>query len=99
MRDISVVVLSDRFPEVVDGGAEIGARCKRLLEAGEESTGVAAGCDRLVPLAEALDERGLVGRLAFDQLLVLLPESGSVLGAEPRALRGLEPFLELQHLF
>src|SRR6266851_3221733 len=98
MRDMRVLILSERVAQVVDHRAEIRPRGQSLLEPRQERFGVASGIGHPIPLPEARDDGGFPGGLTHDQALPRLGEPAARRLVQPATLGRLERLLDLEHL-
>src|SRR3990167_2952379 len=97
IRDMSVLTLSERGPQVVDHRAEIRPGRQRVLECGDEAGPL--GRDRRVPrLAERPGPRRLDLHETHGQLLALGPQRLAAARVETAGLSVLERLLDLEHL-
>src|SRR5687767_13042827 len=98
MRDMLILILSERFAQIVDDGAQVRAHGKALLEPGEERRSVGTGVHRRVPVAGPAHQRLLLRPLPISQTLSLLAKPSPRPLVESARPRFLQRFLHLQHL-
>src|SRR5262245_30790120 len=92
MRDMRLLVLSERLAEVLDDRAQVRTGRERMLEPLQQRTPIAAPVHRGVPRGRAAhDVRGQL-LLTREQPVALGPEPGRRLGVEPGGLRRLQCF-------
>src|SRR5262245_61931189 len=97
MRDMTYLILSERFVEIVDHRPEVGAGSKGLLEPQEDGLRIDPGVHRTIPLGKTTEDGRLADRLPFDQPLPLPCQSLPGLGVEAGGLCLLQRLLDFQH--